>query len=316
MNPQISVVIPTYNRAKLISRALESVLRQLHRPDEIIVVDDGSNDNTRQVVDSFGSEVHYMYQSNAGASSARNKGVAEAHSEWIAFLDSDDQWSPGYLDSMVRAIEATGGAGWFYFSDARFLSANSTSTYWEEIHFSVSSPFQLITDARQLVLRDLQPMLLPFSVLNKQRYSESGGLWEQLKSAEDTHLFTKLGLDGSACAVACVGGVVTADSDSKGRLTHLYRAETDEHWRNLILLCEDILRRFPTLGASESRLMKSRISDSHWRIARRAWSEGRLLRGVEQGVRAVGMYPLMIPRLAARTARRLLRHSGGCETTV
>ena len=302
MTPRFSVVIPTYNRAKLISRALESVRRQLHPPDEIIVVDDGSDDNTRQIVEACGAKVCYIYQPNAGASSARNRGVAEARSEWIAFLDSDDQWSREYLKHMARAIEATGGEAWFYFSDARFLSAGTETAYWEEIQFSAASPFQLIPDARQLVLRELQPMLLPFSVFNREKYREKGGLWEHLKSAEDTHLFMKLGLAGPACAVACVGGVVMADSDSGNRLTHLYRPETEEHWRNVILLCEDILTHCPTLRASERRLMRSRVSNAHWRLARRAWGGRRLLRGLREGARAVRAYPPVIALLAARTA--------------
>ena len=316
MDPQISVVIPTYNRAKLLSRALESALQQLHPADEIIVVDDGSDDNTREVVEAFGSAVRYFYQSNAGASSARNRGVDEARSPWIAFLDSDDQWSPDYLERMVRAIEGTDGKAWLYFSDARFLSTGSGATYWEEIHFSMSAPFQLIADARRLVLADLQPMLLPFSVFNRQRYRARGGLWERLRSAEDTHLFMKLGLEGPVCAVHGTGGVVTSDSDSGNRLTHLYRAETVQHWRNLILLCADILHSCPTLRASERRLIKRRISDAHWRLARHAWREGRLLGGVRECGRAVGSYPLMVFLLAARTARRAFPQSGGGGSTV
>lgn len=100
----ISVVIPAYNAAKFISRAIESVLAQTHRPDEIIVVDDGSTDNTAEKIKRFGSQVHYIYQENAGVSVARNNGIKAASSEWIAFLDADDEWLREKLDRQYELL--------------------------------------------------------------------------------------------------------------------------------------------------------------------------------------------------------------------
>ena len=88
----ISVVIPTYNRQHTLARAIESVLDQTAAVDEIIVVDDGSTDQTRDFLSEKYPNVDYYYQPNAGVSAARNKGVSVAKSDWIAFLDSDDQW--------------------------------------------------------------------------------------------------------------------------------------------------------------------------------------------------------------------------------
>jgi len=88
----ISVVIPTYNRQHTLARAIDSVLDQTSAVDEIIVVDDGSTDQTRNFLSEKYPSVDYYYQSNAGVSAARNKGVLAAKSDWIAFLDSDDQW--------------------------------------------------------------------------------------------------------------------------------------------------------------------------------------------------------------------------------
>jgi glycosyltransferase involved in cell wall biosynthesis len=90
--PNISVVIPTYNRNFCIGRAIASVLRQTCAATELIVVDDGSTDNTRDLIASYGSAVKYLFQPNAGVSAARNTGVRAARSDWIAFLDSDDEW--------------------------------------------------------------------------------------------------------------------------------------------------------------------------------------------------------------------------------
>ncbi|MBU1216914.1 glycosyltransferase family 2 protein [bacterium] len=88
---KISVVIPTYNRYEVLKRALYSVFAQANPPCEVIVVDDGSTDETQQILQDF-PQIQYFYQQNAGVSAARNLGIKNASCEWIAFLDSDDVW--------------------------------------------------------------------------------------------------------------------------------------------------------------------------------------------------------------------------------
>ncbi len=93
---RLSVIIPTFNRAHLIARAIESVRSQIETGDEIIVVDDGSTDNTEAVIAGIGDHrIRYIRQAKAGAGAARNRGVREAQGELIAFQDSDDEWLPG-----------------------------------------------------------------------------------------------------------------------------------------------------------------------------------------------------------------------------
>ncbi len=93
----VAVVIPAYNAEKLLPRALRSVLTQTVAPREVLVVDDGSSDGTSDVARSFGAPVRCIRQENAGAAAARNRGIAEATAEWIAFLDADDWWEPERL---------------------------------------------------------------------------------------------------------------------------------------------------------------------------------------------------------------------------
>jgi len=97
----ISVVIPTYNRYGFLKRAIESLYAQTYQPSEIIVIDDGSNDNTSQIVQDF-PNIIYIYQKNSGVSSARNRGIKNATSQWIAFLDSDDEWDENKLKLQVE----------------------------------------------------------------------------------------------------------------------------------------------------------------------------------------------------------------------
>jgi len=101
---QISVVIPTYNRAHCLPRALASVLAQTFAVAEIIVVDDGSTDNTAELLLGYDTIVT-ISQANRGVSAARNVGIAAAKSEWIAFLDSDDEWMPKKIACQVAALE-------------------------------------------------------------------------------------------------------------------------------------------------------------------------------------------------------------------
>jgi len=93
----VSVIIPTYNSGKLVIRAIESILSQTLQPDEIIVVDDGSVDNTEMLLQEYIGVIKYLKQKNQGVSAARNYGIREASSTWVAFLDADDEWLPDKL---------------------------------------------------------------------------------------------------------------------------------------------------------------------------------------------------------------------------
>lgn len=103
----ISVIIPTFNRAHFIAEAVESVLNQDVQGYalEVLVVDDGSTDNTLEVLNAYGDRIRYIHQENSGAGVARNRGMREAKGEWIAFLDSDDRWLPYKLSLQMAILE-------------------------------------------------------------------------------------------------------------------------------------------------------------------------------------------------------------------
>jgi glycosyltransferase involved in cell wall biosynthesis len=98
--PTISTIIPTYNRAEFLPRAIESILNQSLSVDEIIVVDDGSSDNTKDIVSKY--PVTYIYKDNGGVSSTRNMGILSSNSEYITFLDSDDEWHKDKIKEQVE----------------------------------------------------------------------------------------------------------------------------------------------------------------------------------------------------------------------
>lgn len=105
--PLVSVIIPTYNRAHCITEAIDSVLAQSYQQFEIIVIDDGSDDDTKDKLACYANKIRYFYQENSGVSVARNLGIQEAHGEWVAFLDSDDIWEPDKLKVQVEDLCAT-----------------------------------------------------------------------------------------------------------------------------------------------------------------------------------------------------------------
>jgi glycosyltransferase involved in cell wall biosynthesis len=101
----ISVIIPVYNGDKYLAEAIESVLSQTDFKLEVIIVDDGSTDDTAKVVESFGSSIQYFYQMNAGPGAARNCGVTLAQGDYFAFLDADDLWTENKLKRQCKAFE-------------------------------------------------------------------------------------------------------------------------------------------------------------------------------------------------------------------
>ncbi|MBW8001089.1 MAG: glycosyltransferase [Planctomycetes bacterium] len=108
----VSVVIPVYNGGSSICRAIDSVLGQSFSDYEIIVVDDGSSDDTGEKVKGYGGQVTYISQDNAGASVARNTGIAAASGEWIAFLDADDEWHEDKLSRQMALLERNSELKW------------------------------------------------------------------------------------------------------------------------------------------------------------------------------------------------------------
>ena len=132
MSPKISIVIPTYNRGDKVGKTIESVLAQTFADREVIVVDDGSSDNTGSILaETFGEGIRYVAQPNQGASVARNKGIELARGEWIAFLDSDDLWEKDKLEWQLKALEQFGPGCGACYTDTWFFNCAETRTMFQ-----------------------------------------------------------------------------------------------------------------------------------------------------------------------------------------
>jgi glycosyltransferase involved in cell wall biosynthesis len=131
LKPTVSVIIPTYNRAHLIGRAIQSVLKQTYQDFEVIVVDDGSIDNTEEVVKKIQENrvYYYKHDKNKGGSAARNTGISLAKGEYIAFQDSDDEWLPEKLEKQIGVFNnQTKNVGVVYTGFYRIEGNNKTYT--------------------------------------------------------------------------------------------------------------------------------------------------------------------------------------------
>ena len=179
----VSVIIPTYNRKNLLKRALNSVSSQTFVPQEIIVVDDGSSDGTKDWVLEMFPYVRYIYQDNSGVSSARNAGIKEAKGSWIAFLDSDDEWMPDKLEKQERAINDSKEA-WLCHTNEVWVR-NSVRVNQMKKHQKYGGyVFENCLDICRIS---------PSSVLIKKEVFEMVGLFdESLKVCEDYDLWLRI----------------------------------------------------------------------------------------------------------------------------
>ena len=122
MNPLVSVIIPTYNSGHFVSAAIQSALAQTYQPLEVIVVDDGSTDDTKERISAWEGSIHYVRQPNRGPAAARNRGITLARGDLIAFLDADDVWLPQKLQKQVELLRHRPEAG----------MVHSALYYWNE----------------------------------------------------------------------------------------------------------------------------------------------------------------------------------------
>jgi len=183
MPQSIAVIIPTYNRSHTLRRALDSVNNQTVRPSEICVVDDGSTDETEQLLSRHYPQVNYVYQSNAGVSSARNAGVALTRGHWLAFLDSDDEWMPNKLERQLQEINSN-----------NTFSLVHCDEIWIRNGVRVNAMHKHQKAGGEIFERCLPLCVIsPSAVMIKRRlFEEVGGFDESLPACEDYDLWLRI----------------------------------------------------------------------------------------------------------------------------
>lgn len=176
-NPLVSVIIPNYNHARFLGDAIRSVLEQTYRPVEIIVVDDGSTDNSGEVAAGFGEQIRYIYQTNAGLSAARNTGLRAAKGSLIGVLDADDMYEPMFLDTLVNALKFDPDADGVYCGYQFVDETNNLLPQVENRPVPSADLFTALLDGNFFV---------PESVfLRRYVYDDIGFFDESLRACED-----------------------------------------------------------------------------------------------------------------------------------
>jgi len=305
---KFSVVIPTYQRADLVRRAIESVFAQERAPEEIIVVDDGSTDGTREIVEALDG-VQYIRQENRGASAARNIGVNVATCDWVAFLDSDDYWLPGHLSGIAEAIYATMGHAAMYFANMIRTEDEANLDLWSLCKFAIPDYIQFTVRGLDCVMMNRQPMMLQASVVRRDIFLELGGLWENLSICHDSHFFFRLCIEYPVCAVSQIGCQMTAD-DKEHRLAAFGSNVRDEERlsRESYLQHKDILKRYPTLREAQRKDLVSRKASAMFELFRFAVGSSKYLVAAKWITGAFLVDPgcvLALMRNAIRRRRRL-----------
>lgn len=223
---KISVVIPLYNKELSIQRAINSVLNQTEQDFEIIVVNDGSTDKSAELVANFtvDSRIRLFHQENLGVSVARNRGVAEARSDFIAFLDADDEWLPGFLNAIINLSQLFRSKS--VFATTYFFMNNGGETF-------LPKTAKLDRENAQFVINDYLSILrigLPFNsssfAVKKKVFLDLGGFEKGLKYKEDVDFWIRLSLhydivfDSTPLAIY--------HRDSENRACPIYENEIDQ----------------------------------------------------------------------------------------
>ncbi|MDQ3002785.1 MAG: glycosyltransferase family 2 protein [Fibrobacterota bacterium] len=182
--PQVTIVIPTFDRAALLPRAMDSALAQSGVDFEVVVADDGSTDDTQAVLDRYSgdSRVRVLKLTHGGVCRARNAAVADSRSPLLAFLDSDDEWLPGKLAAQVHLLQDTG------------RSICQTEEIWIRNGVRVNQPAHYVKREGDLFALSLKYcMITPSSVLmTRSLYEESGGFNPEFPACEDFELWLRI----------------------------------------------------------------------------------------------------------------------------
>ena len=275
--PAVSVIIPTYNRGRWLPATVASVLAQTLPSLEILIVDDGSTDDTAAVCAEFSYPVRYIRQDNAGVGAARNRGAAEARGEWLAFLDSDDLWTPDKLEVQLAALAATGAPvsiTGFEFVDLEgrpltarqgfarafplFADTGMTPVEFFGLHFE-SGSVRAAGRTHALYHGDAHTAFFygnfaspATAMVRRDLFLEVGGFDEGLRVAEDTEFFHRL--SAHAPLVIVVTGLLRWRT---GHPVSLVSSNVEESIRNALLSLDRAAREPASLGTDARRAYRA-----------------------------------------------------------
>jgi glycosyltransferase involved in cell wall biosynthesis len=270
MPPKVSVVIPTYNRSALLCRAIDSVLRQTYTDYELIVIDDGSTDDTRERLEPYMGRIRYFYQPNAGASAAQNAGVKVARGEWVSILGSDDVWLPTKLERQFEAVRALGDDYGVCVTNCNYMGLSAmTTTVFEEAGLRPDAEFGPLQNPVQYIVGE-NGLCVQSLVMLRSLFHEVGGFDEALSLSEDRDLVCRLSFRTKFCYVATP--LVSIDRTPEvRRLTNLLARRSDEAYGWLELAQKKMLAQPETVDPQIRQTVKEALAALYY-----GWTAERL----------------------------------------
>jgi glycosyltransferase involved in cell wall biosynthesis len=296
-----SVIIPTYNRAHCVGEAIESALAQTLPPHEVIVVDDGSTDETARVLEGFSGRIRVIRQANAGVSAARNAGIDASECEWAAFLDSDDDWVAAKMASQSQLIDRYPEAvlacsnGYVEGDDGK-LSDFFVS---REAEYGMRPPVYV----QRPLLFVLQAWFLTPGVVARVKPMKECRFDASLTMYEDLKMWACLAIRGPMVVLDEPSFVVRSRGASNS-LTANARAREYESLLGLAGIYEFLLSQ-PLLDPTESNDVSRRLGGLLSRLAGKRMSERKLAESMSLARRSLAAEPT--PRSVARVLFSLLR---------
>jgi glycosyltransferase involved in cell wall biosynthesis len=280
--PAVSVVIATYNRAKFITDTLDSILGQSFRDFEIIVVDDGSTDNTREVLAPYESRIHYIHQNNRGPSAARNLGVQCAQGSWISIQDSDDLCAPNHLSTLYGFAQKHGDFG-MVFANGAYLAGPE---HHRNTIIPAGKSHRLAEKGVQLEdLFDKSIVRLQAALISKACYEAVGGHDESLRISMDLDLAFRL---FNRFPLAYLDEVVFHYRKHSGNISGNQELRLRENIRVIEKLLSENPRAESILG---KRRVAARLAYRYYRLAKGRWKHGERDQAREALKEAVALRP-------------------------
>jgi glycosyltransferase involved in cell wall biosynthesis len=249
MNNLISVIIPTYNRSHYLREAIESVLNQVYESIEIIVIDDGSTDDTKGVVEKYGERIKYIYQDNAGVTAARNTGTENAKGKFVAFLDDDDIWEANMLQKAIKMLDKAGEEVGVAYVDCRYFRASDRKALFDKGMSQFSGDiFGELLKANFIPINTV--------LIKKECFDKVKGFDENIEWYEDWDLLLRIALAGYKFEFI------------NEPLAHI-RVHDTHRSSNLLMMKEcalkvlEKLEKMPGKSSKQERLVKRTLAKRH-----------------------------------------------------
>lgn len=274
-SPKVSVIIPAYNQAEYLCQAIDSALSQTYNNVEIIVVDDGSTDNTQELVKKYTDKIHYIRQTNQGSSSARNRALTTATGKYIAFVDHDDIWLKNKLEEEVPFLENNKEYGFIY-SGVDFIDENGRIIGQRTTYKGEEPTFDRLYKGPNIICSPTN------TIVRRKCLEYAGGFDTDIKSSYDYDLWLRL---SRKFKFTYFNKILSQYRFHRGNMHKDYEQRLRDHL---------IIFRKPELTHDKNWYQRRfRIADIYYHIADLYVEESQFLRAAQKYFLAVIVYPLV-----------------------